>query len=193
MTGTLTSYFGDLARLFDTLEIRNAAGGLLPIEEGARAALDLIRSTKTNRCKAMVVGNGGSAAIASHFQNDLCKSVGMHALVFTEQPLLTALANDDGYPTAYQSLVKLWAAPGDLLIAISSSGRSENILRSVHSAREAGCRVLTMSGFAADNPLRQTGDVNFYVPSREYGPVEIVHAALAQYLADMLKINSCVK
>jgi len=193
MSGTLTSYFGDLTRLFDTLEVRNAAGGIFSIEDGARAALDLIQSTKTNRRKAMVIGNGGSAAIASHLQNDLCKSVGMHALVFTEQPLLTALANDDGYQTAYQALVKLWAAPGDLLIAISSSGRSENILRSARSAREAGCRIITLSGFAADNPLRQMGDVNFYVSSPDYGPVEVIHAALAQYLADALRLIPCPK
>jgi len=189
MSGSFSSYFGELTRLFNSLEVRNATGGLLPIEDGAKAALDLIRSTKTNGCKAMVIGNGGSAAIASHTQNDLCKSVGMQALVFTEQPLLTAFANDDGYTAAYAALVKLWAAPGDLLIAISSSGRSENILRSVRLAREARCRIITMSGFAADNPLRQMGDVNFYVPSPDYGPVEIVHAALAQYLTDMLKAN----
>jgi D-sedoheptulose 7-phosphate isomerase len=188
MSGTLTSYLGELTRLFGTLEVRNAAGGIFSIEDGARAALDLIQSTKANRRKAMVIGNGGSAAISSHLQNDLCKSVGMHALVFTEQPLLTALANDDGYQTAYPSLVKLWAAPGDLLIVISSSGRSENILRSARSAREAGCRIITLSGFAADNPLRQMGDVNFYVPSPDYGPVEVVHAALAQYLADALRL-----
>jgi D-sedoheptulose 7-phosphate isomerase len=193
MTPPLTSYLGDLTRLFNTLEVRNATGEILPIEDGARAALGLIQSTKASRRKAMVIGNGGSAAIASHLQNDLCKSVGMHALVFTEQPLLTALANDDGYQTAYQSLVKLWAAPGDLLIAISSSGCSENILRSARSAREAGCRILTLSGFAADNPLRQMGDVNFYVPSRDYGPVEVVHAALAQYWADVLRMNLCPK
>jgi D-sedoheptulose 7-phosphate isomerase len=193
MTGPLTSYLGELTRLFDTMEVRSAAGGILSIEDGAGAALDLIRSTKAKNCKAMVVGNGGSAAIASHTQNDLCKSVGMRALVFTEQPLLTAIANDDGYQTAFPSLVKLWAAKGDLLIAISSSGRSENILGAARAARQAGCRIITLSGFAADNPLRQMGDVNFYVASPDYGPVEVVHAALAQFLTDMLKSNPCPK
>jgi len=189
MTSTLTSYFDELARLFQAMEVRNAAGEILALEEGAKAAVDLIRLTKTNGGKAVVVGNGGSAAIASHTQNDLCKSVGMRALVFTEPPLLTALANDDGYQTAFPSLIRLWAAPGDLLIAISSSGRSENILYSARSAHQAGCQVITLSGFAPDNPLRQLGDVNFYVPSRDYGPLEVVHAALAQYLTDMLKVN----
>ncbi|MGD1083261.1 MAG: SIS domain-containing protein [Verrucomicrobiota bacterium] len=189
MTSTLASYLGELTRLFHAMEVQNAAGEILLLEEGANAALDLLRSTQTNGGKAMVVGNGGSAAIASHTQNDLCKSVGMRALVFTEPPLLTALANDDGYQTAYPSLVRLWAAPGDLLIAISSSGRSENILRSARFARQAGCRIITLSGFAPDNPLRQLGDVNFYVPSLDYGPLEVVHAALAQYFTDMLKFN----
>jgi D-sedoheptulose 7-phosphate isomerase len=190
MTDTLTGYLGNLTRFFNALEIRRAAGEPLSLDEGARAVLELIRSTKTNQGKAMVIGNGGSAAIASHLQNDLCKAAGMRAVVFTEAPLLTALANDDGYATAYESLVKLWASPGDLLIAISSSGRSENILRAARAARAGGCRVLTLTGFAADNPLRSMGDVNIYVPSSDYGPVEIVHAALAQFLTDALKENT---
>jgi D-sedoheptulose 7-phosphate isomerase len=189
MTSPLTDYFGELTRLFHAMEVGNAAGELLPLEDGAGTALDLIRATKTKGGKALVVGNGGSAAIASHTQNDLCKAAGVRALVFTEPPLLTALANDDGYLSAYPSLVRLWAAPGDLLIAISSSGRSENILGSARAARQAGCRVITLSGFAPGNPLRRMGDVNFYVPSRAYGPVEIVHAALAQYLTDRLMVN----
>ena len=69
----------------------------------------------------------------------------MRALVFTEQSLLTALANDDGYQTAYETLTKLWAEPDDLLIAISSSGRSENILRAAAAMRDAGGRIITMS------------------------------------------------
>jgi D-sedoheptulose 7-phosphate isomerase len=188
MTNPFASYFADLTRLFNALKITDAAGKRISAEVGAQAALDLIRSTKANNCKVMVIGNGGSAAIASHTQNDLCKAVGARSLVFTEQPLLTALANDDGYETAYDSMIKLWADTGDLLIAISSSGKSENILRSVRSACAAGCKIITLSGFAADNPLRQMGDVNFYVPSSSYGPVEIVHAALAQFLTDALHI-----
>jgi D-sedoheptulose 7-phosphate isomerase len=186
MTTTLSSYLGDLTQLFQAMEIRLAAGAPLSMDDGAGAAIDLIAATKTNGLKAMIIGNGGSASIASHTQNDLCKAVGLRALVFTEQPLLTALANDDGYETAYETGVKLWATKGDLLIAISSSGRSENILRAVRAARSAGCQIITMSGFATDNPLRQMGDVNFYVPSGGYGPVEIAHAMLCQFLTDTL-------
>ena len=185
----LTQYLDELNRLFQGMEISNANGASLATDDGARAAVALIEEIKRMNCKAMVVGNGGSAAIASHTQNDFCKAVGMRSLVFTEQPLLTALSNDDSYQSAYESLVRLWAVEGDLLVAISSSGRSENILRAVMAAKAAGCKVITMSGFGADNPLRRTGDVNFYIPSGDYGPVEIAHAALAQFLTDAVKIQ----
>lgn len=183
----LARYLEDLHSLFQGMEISVADGSLLPADDGARAAVSLIEETKLRNRKAMVVGNGGSAAIASHTQNDFCKAVGMRSLVFTEPPLLTALSNDESYQSAYEALVRLWAEEGDLLLAISSSGRSENILRAVKAARNAGCKVITMSGFTADNPLRRTGDVNFYIPSGDYGPVEIVHAALAQFLTDAVK------
>ena len=134
MMNTATTYLDELSRLISAMEIRNAAGKKLSLDEGGKAALDLIRETKKRKAKAVVVGNGGSAAIASHMQNDLCKAVGMRALVFTEQPLLTALSNDDSYQAAYESLMNLWADAEDLLIAISSSGRSENILRCARAA-----------------------------------------------------------
>lgn len=187
MTNRASTYLDELSRLISAMEIRNATGEKLSLDEGGRAALDLIRETKEKKAKAVVVGNGGSAAIASHMQNDLCKAVKMRSLVFTEQSLLTALANDDGYQTAYETLMNLWADADDLLIAISSSGRSENILRTARAARKAGGRIITMSGFSADNPLRSLGDLNFYIPSDSYGHVELAHAALGQFLTDALK------
>jgi D-sedoheptulose 7-phosphate isomerase len=187
MTNTASSYLDELSRLLSAIEIRNHAGESLSLDDGGKAVLDLVRETRKKKAKAVVVGNGGSAAIASHTQNDLCKAVRMRSLVFTEQSLLTALANDDGYQTAYETLMNLWADADDLLIAISSSGRSENILRCTRAARKAGCRIVTLSGFAADNPLRSLGDVNFYIPSDSYGHVELAHAALSQFLTDALK------
>jgi D-sedoheptulose 7-phosphate isomerase len=187
MTSDASVYFGELNRLFGAMEIKNAAGETLSLDDGGKATIDLLRQTKQKKAKAVVVGNGGSAAIASHIQNDLCKAVKMRSLVFTEQSLLTALANDDGYQTAYETLLNLWAEPNDLLIAISSSGRSENILRCARAARRAGGHVVTFSGFAPDNPLRSLGDLNFYIPSDSYGHVELAHAALGQFLTDALK------
>ncbi len=134
--------------------------------------------------KAMVIGNGGSAAIASHLQNDLCNAVGIRALAFQEPPRLTAISNDRGYGGVFEEPVELWASDGDLLIAISSSGQSANILRAVKAAQARGCHIITLSGFSAHNPLRSLGNVNLYVASQEYGYVEAAHSVLAHFLTD---------
>lgn len=105
-------------------------------------------------------------------------------MVFNEAPLLTALTNDEGYIHAFERCVALWAEPEDVLIAVSSSGRSENILLGVKAARVRGSMVLTLSGFAPENPLRKMGDINFYVPWGTYGPVELSHQALTHFLTD---------
>jgi len=106
------------------------------------------------------------------------------SLVFTEAPFLTALANDNGYIVAFEQQVDLWAKPGDLLIAISSSGRSENILRAAQAARGHGCGLITISGFQPENPLHFLGDLNFYVPIEDYGYVESAHSVLLHFFTD---------
>jgi D-sedoheptulose 7-phosphate isomerase len=116
--------------------------------------------------------------------NDLNKMVGVRALVFQDTPLLTAISNDHGYELAYDRPLEVWADAGDLLVAVSSSGRSESILKPVRSAAARGCRVLTLSGFQPDNPLRGLGDWNFYVPSSIYGFVEIAHQTLTHCMTD---------
>ena len=159
-------------------------GGTLPFGEAMQAAESLLLEAKTQGKKVLVIGNGGSAAIASHMQTDLCHSLGIRGLVFNEPPLLTALANDNGYENAFQRLVDLWADPDDVLVAISSSGRSANILNACAAARVRGTSLITFSGFGADNPLRTHGDLNFYVANANYGPVESAHAVLAHHLTD---------
>src|SRR5260221_1586958 len=99
-----TGYFREFSRLFEQVEITTRDGRALPLDEGVGRAVELVLSLKS-RGKALLVGNGGSAAIVSHMHNDLCKAVGVRAIVFNEQPLLTALANDDGYETVFKTPV----------------------------------------------------------------------------------------
>ena len=108
----------------------------------------------------------------------------VRALDFSQVSLLTALSNDEGYECVYEYPITLWADAGDLLLAISSSGKSENILRAVKAAAAKKCGIITLSGFGADNPLRRLGDVNFYVSSREYGYVESAHSVIAHLITD---------
>jgi len=157
----------------------------IELNSGVDKAVDIILDIYYSGEKAMVIGNGGSAAIASHMQNDLCKAVGVKSLVFNEQPLLTALANDNRYGSVFEYPINMWAQQNDLLIGISSSGESENILRGARTAKERGCRLITFSGFNMDNQLRRLGDINFYTPSSECGYVEVVHSALTHMITDM--------
>jgi D-sedoheptulose 7-phosphate isomerase len=107
-------------------------------------------------------------------------------MAFSDPAALTCLSNDYGYEHVYAKQIEFHARSGDLLVAISSSGRSINILNAVAVARKIGCHVMTFSGFDSDNPLAKLGDVNFYVDSTEYGFVEVVHLSLGHSLLDYI-------
>ncbi len=177
-------YFQTVYKLLVTTQVTGILGEEIPLDEGGDRAAQMICGLLKAANKSMVIGNGGSAALASHTQNDLCKSVGVPSLNFTEVPLLTSLTNDNGYSAAFEHQVNLWAKPGDLLIAISSSGCSENILRASQAAQNHNCHLITLSGFRTDNALRNMGELNFYVPVEDYGFVESVHAILLHFLTD---------
>lgn len=164
-----------------TTQATNHSGATISISDAFGLAVGLVLR---GQGKIMVIGNGGSAAIASHLQNDLCKAVGAKTMVFNEPPLLTALSNDHGYESVFERPVRLWADIDDLLIAISSSGESTNIIRAVHAAKDKGCNIIGFSGFKSSNTLRRLGNVNFYIASESYGEVEVSHLALTHYLTD---------
>ena len=184
---SVMDYLKSLSEAMLTMEVTDRSGSTFSLEDGAEKAIQMVLETRSASGKILLAGNGGSSAIVSHVQNDLCKAVGVRALVFTEQPLLTALANDEGYGSVFERPIELWAEPGDLMLTVSSSGRSENIVRSLKAAAQQDCRIITLSGFQPDNPSRQMGDLNFYVRSDEYGYVEMAHGSLLHFVTDRAK------
>jgi len=125
--------------------------------------------------KIILVGNGGSAAMASHVAVDLVKAARIRAINFNEADLITCLANDFGYEYWVEKALEFYADDGDLVILISSSGQSKNILNGATKALSLGLKLVTFSGFAKDNPLRALGDSNFWVDSQSYNHVEMAH------------------
>ena len=117
---------------------------------------------------------------------DYSKNGRLPAVSFNDGAALTCIGNDLGYENVFSEQIKLHAKQDDLLIAISSSGASKNILNALTQARAVGCNIITMSGFSEENPLRQLGDINWYVPSSEYGFVEITHLTLCHAILDNL-------
>jgi D-sedoheptulose 7-phosphate isomerase len=137
----------------------------------------------------MFIGNGASAAISSHQATDFWKTGGMRAVAFNDASLLTCISNDFGYRHVFEKPIEMFAKKGDVLVAISSSGQSENILRGAEAAQSMAAEILTLSGFAPDNPLRAMGTLNFYVSSNAYGHVEVVHHAICHCILDTIIEN----
>ena len=130
------------------------------------------------------VGNGGSAGICTHSANDYAKNGGFRCMSLHDGAVLTCLGNDFGFEHIFAKQLEFHAQQGDALIAISSSGRSEDILNAVRQADEIGMFVCTFSGFAPENPLRTMGTLNWYIDSSEYGFVELAHQILIHCALD---------
>jgi D-sedoheptulose 7-phosphate isomerase len=146
----------------------------------------LIRKTVSNGGKVLIAGNGASAAIASHVSVDFTKTAGVRAVNFNEADLITCFANDYGYEHWVKEALLAYADPRDLVILISSSGMSPNILRAAEGARTMGLKLVTFSGFRENNTLRRLGDVNFWIDNSDYNIVETVHQAWLLVLVDKL-------
>ena len=138
--------------------------------------------------KVIIAGNGGSAAMASHVAVDFTKAACIRAINFNEADLITCFANDFGYENWVAKALEAYADKGDLVILISSSGKSQNILNAAEKATEMGLSVITVSGFLKGNPLRKLGDLNLWVDSTEYNIVEMTHhvwlVAIIDYLIE---------
>jgi len=161
--------------------------------EDLRKAAGLVMHAHQHQCKIICVGNGGSAAMASHVAVDFTKAAGIRAVNFNEADLITCFANDYGYENWVEKALEAYADAGDLAILISSSGKSQNILNAAEKANEMGLSVITVSGFLSDNPLRKLGDLNLWVDSTEYNIVEMTHhvwlVAIIDYLIETKKLS----
>lgn len=154
--------------------------------EGMNRCVELLKSTKQNNSTIYIIGNGGSAAIAEHAAIDFTKNAGLKALAISGSPMLTTFSNDYGYENVFKKAIEIFANKDDVLIAISSSGVSKNILNASEVAKEKALKIITLSGFEANNPLRQLGDVNLWVNSTAFGFLEVLHGLILHYINDSI-------
>lgn len=130
------------------------------------------------------IGNGGSNAICSHMLEDYAKIGRFRTYSFSDPSLITCYSNDYGYENAMAEWMKIYFGRGDLLIAISSSGNSKNILNAADAALEFPGKLITLSGFKLENKLRNKGQVNFHLDIENYGVVECFHQVILHALLD---------
>jgi D-sedoheptulose 7-phosphate isomerase len=179
-------YYNRLTKLLNFIRVTDGEGKKLNFFVGIERVGDLIISQTGAGHKLIFIGNGASAAFSSHMATDFWKNGGMRAIAFNDPSLLTCLGNDYGYQYIFEKSIEMFADRGDILETISSSGRSENILKGAKSARAKGCSIITFSGFEPDNPLSSLGDFNFYVPDNTYGLVEIIHQSILHCILDVI-------
>jgi len=184
----MSQSFADYVQtFFDALKsvaVTDASGAVLDVDAGIARVHEIMRRVARGTGKVMFVGNGGSAGIAGHLAIDFAKNGGVRAVTFNDASSLTCLGNDLGYDQVFAKQVQMQGFAGDVLIAISSSGGSKNILNAAHVAADMNCDVITFSGFKPDNALRRLGAVNFYVDSGVYGFVETGHQAILHAILD---------
>ena len=137
---------------------------ILPNDELLKKIVDvkeILVKTSMNNGKITIFGNGGSAAIASHVSVDLTKNAKIRSLNFNEADLITCFSNDFGYENWIKMAINYFGDKGDVLIVISSSGKSRNIIKACTAAKKKRfSKIITLTGHSANNSVKKLGDIN---------------------------------
>lgn len=171
-------FFSDFAHGISTIENLNEPTDLL---------IDLIRQTVASSGRVLIFANGGSAAIASHIAVDFTKTCNVPTMVFHDSAMLTCFANDFGYEHTYEKIVNYFANSNDLVILISSSGESNNLINAAEVCRSLGLKVFTLTGFKSTNRLRTENKFGFWVESVNYNYVEAMHLVFLLNICEFLR------
>ena len=147
---------------------------------------EILTNCQKDNGKIIICGNGGSAAIASHVSVDLTKNANIRAVNFNEADLITCFANDYGYENWVAKAIEFYSDEGDIVILISSSGSSKNMLKAAQTAKKLGLHVITFTGFKDDNLLKQEGELNLWVDSKAYNIVENTHQIWLLLICDLI-------
>lgn len=175
-------YLSEVLRAVDVASLQLVVDALLEARRAGR--------------RIVIMGNGGSAATASHFANDLAVGLTddppfLATSLSANVPILTAVANDHGYEEVFVRQLRGVVGPGDVVIALSASGQSENVLRAVRCARQQGATTIGFAGFDG-GALRHLSDICVHIPTvrGEYGPTEDAHLACEHAIATYLRLQS---
>jgi D-sedoheptulose 7-phosphate isomerase len=186
---TLMEEAGRFQAVIEKAEFLDHEGSSLNYEKGIQKNLEMLESLRDRGGNLFLVGNGGSAGVVSHILTDFINVNKLNARTLHESSLLSCMSNDYGYENSFSEPLSTLTREKDLLIAVSSSGRSPNIHNAVKSVKKAGGEVITLSGFGGDNLLRSMGDLNVWLDSTSYGLVEIGHLFYLHYLSGHLKLK----
>jgi len=148
---------------------------------------NILLEAKKKNSKIMIFGNGGSAAIASHVSIDLTKNANIRSVNFNEADLITCFSNDYGYERWVEKAIDFYADDKDVLILISSSGKSQNMINACKAAQNKKMsKIITFTGHDKNNPLSKLGDINFWINSKAYNYIENIHQIWLLTIVDLI-------
>lgn len=159
-------------------------GKEIPLSEGVELWVDAARRIQENDGLMFFCGNGASCTMAEHMSHDWFQNGKVNTYTVSETAHLTAISNDVSYDDVFAYRIERILKESDILVTISSSGNSPNVIRAIEEAKKKGAFVVTVSGKSPDNKSRKMGDLNFHVPLDTYGLVESSHAVLIHCVLD---------
>lgn len=186
MDSLITAYIKDIHDHFLNTQVTDIQNQSLAFHTGVEKAVEMIMDSNSKGRKVIFIGNGGSAAVANHKALDFWFTGKIRGLSFSDDALLTCVSNDFGYSHVFARPINMFADAGDIVMAISSSGNSENIVFAAEEARRRGCNVISFSGFEQSNRLRRLGDLNFYVSGKHYNKVESTHLLICDCILELI-------
>lgn len=145
---------------------------------------DIVRNTKDKDGKLFFCGNGASCTISEHFSHDWFQNGKLNTYTCSETSHITAISNDLSYEDVFSYRIKRVMGPNDILITVSSSGNSPNIISAIKAAKNNGSFVVSLSGKSSDNLSIKNADLSIWVPLDTYGLVETAHALILHELLD---------
>lgn len=178
-------YIGELTDALRSLAITDREQNVLTHEEGMQRWMEITHALRLGQKTMYFIGNGASAMMAGHMAADASKNGGFRSLTFNDAALMTAVSNDICYEQCFSFPLMRFADSGDVLVAISSSGNSPNVVAAIAQATNMGLGCITLTGFGPDNKARTMGDLNLYIPATTYGLVEASHQALLHCWLDL--------
>lgn len=186
-------YINELIQKLETTEIWKKEEKRFDYDEGVQLLVERFTEHKQQGTQLFFIGNGGSSAIASHMTADFMKNGGMNTYSLYDNAVTTCMGNDYGYEHIFSKPMEFLVRRNDLVVAISSSGNSKNIINAIEVASKKGAEVITFTGFKSDNKAKQLGNINVYVPCEKYGIVESIHNLILQQIVDMIMERDGVK
>lgn len=145
-----------------------------------------IDQARINKRNVFIIGNGASATMASHVAVDFWKNHKIRAFLFSDAASLTAVGNDICFTQSFSEPLELYGNPDDLLISISSSGNSENIVNGIEMAHKKKLITISLTGMKESNKAHTLSHYGLYHPGQTYGSVESAHALILHYIIDSL-------